>query len=358
MVVAESEVMTALHFSCACQSVRGSVTIPTSELPLPFDFCHCNTCRHQTGLLGASYLTLPEGSTKITFNGPLSNFKSSDTVTRTFCSHCGANVYVQDSNEPRPDICTGVLDRADGVVTLRNHIFVPDSKDGGLSSWIPDIPMWKTFSKPHHQSEQLDTGQQRKLKIDSKGSSELHAHCQCGGVQFKITRPNQHSRDLLSPYSDLCWADVTGNTLANKEDSKWWLCAEGRKYLAGTCACRSCRLASGFDVQMWAFVPKSNILQSNDDSLDLSMGSLKVYESSRGIHRHFCGTCGATVFWRGDERPELIDVSVGLLDAEEGARADSWLEWRTDRVSFEEEAQNKELISKLGAGLKRWGNTA
>lgn len=47
----------------------------------------------------------------------------------------------------------------------------------------------------------------------------------------------------------------------------------------------------------------------------------------------------------------MIDVSVGLLDAEEGARAERWLEWR-DRVSFGEMAQNGALVEMLGRGLK------
>ena len=33
-----------------------------------------------------------------------------------------------------------------------------------------------------------------------------------------------------------------------------------------------------------------------------------------------------------------MDVSVGLLDAAEGARAATWLDWWTERVSFSEDA--------------------
>lgn len=85
------------------------------------------------------------------------------------------------------------------------------------------------------------------------------------------------------------------------------------------------------------------------------MGTLKRYESAKGIRREFCGTCGATCFWHSDERPGLIDVSVGLLEADTGARAEEWLAWCTERVSFAEHAQNKSLISNLGKGLKAWG---
>lgn len=49
--------------------------------------------------------------------------------------------------------------------------------------------------------------------------------------------------------------------------------------------------------------------------------------------------------------------SVGLLDAKEGARAESWLDWWTDKFSYEEEVQNKDLVARLSAGMKRYGKT-
>ena len=350
--MASNSSMTTLHFNCACGEVHGSANVPTSKLPLPVDFCHCNMCRHQSGLLCASYITLPDDTVDLHIDGPLSHYSSSSTVTRTFCNQCGANIYFQDSKESRPNICSGVLDRADDVLKLRNHIFVPDSRDGGFSDWMPNIPAWEGFS----QSKQVKIGHRRASKGAGEVGPELQAFCQCGSVKFKITKPNERSEDLFAPYPDLLLADVTGNTLDNRETQKWWICAGGDKYLAGTCACHSCRLTSGFDVQMWAFVPQANILQPNGIAFDFEKEGLKQYESSKGVRRYFCGGCGATVFWRSDERLELVDVSVGLLDSPEGARAESWLEWWTERVSFEDEAQNKDLISRLSAGLKLWGS--
>ncbi|KAL6718536.1 hypothetical protein ACLMJK_004628 [Lecanora helva] len=252
-----------------------------------------------------------------------------------------------ESGLSRPDLCTGVLQRANGIVKLRNHIFVPDSRDGGLSNWIPGIPAWEGFS----QSKQVDNGQLRNPSSPDE-SSALQAYCQCRGVHFKITRPNEHPKDLMAPDPDLLLSDKAKKTPAVGEDKKWWLCANGTKYLAGICACRTCRLVSGFDIQTWAFVPLSNLLQTNGDFIKFDMDNLRQYDSTDGVHRHFCGRCGATIFYRNEERPDLIDVSVGLLDSSQGARAESWLEWRIDRISFQEEAQNEELISRLGAGLR------
>lgn len=79
---------------------------------------------------------------------------------------------------------------------------------------------------------------------------------------------------------------------------------------------------------------------------------MKRFESSLGVYREFCGTCGATVFWHCDERPGVVDVSVGLLRSVSGARAEDWLEWATGRVSFAEDALDKGLIDLLEIGLK------
>ncbi|GAB1312391.1 hypothetical protein MFIFM68171_02601 [Madurella fahalii] len=207
------------------------------------------------------------------------------------------------------------------------------------------------------------------------------------------------------------------------------------KYLAGTCACASCRLTSGFEVQSWAFVPVRNIqlmmpypdvslnLKARNDpplspqlpsdlSYDLDVepkadpppttphhppalrldfassptqSLLSSYSSSPGVTREFCGGCGATCFWRSTERPELVDLSAGLIGApcrataraaaragagagggtrtETGARADDWLHWHTGRTSFAEEAGTGRhrgarafgelVVDRLEAGLRK-----
>ena len=232
------------------------------------------------------------------------------------------------------------------MVRLERMIFLGDAGDGGLGVWMDGVEGWEGFSKESRMVGKGDWEEGRK-----GGERELKAHCLCKGVRFKITRPDEASARLTAPRGDIVGPPTAG------DDEAWWLRENGTKYLGGTCACNECRLASGFDIQTWAFVPKANIKQLDGKPLDFSAGTLKRYDSSKGVYREFCGRCGATVFWHSDSRPDLIDVSVGLLDAEEGARADSWLDWETERVSFQEEAQNKDLISKLATGLKRWGES-
>ena len=341
---------TTLRFSCFCNQVKGSVKVPTSKLPLPCTFCHCNICRHQSGELCVSLLGMPDGYTAFEVQGPLKQYNASKDVNRFFCSHCGTNVYMQGPNPGEADLCTGVLENDDDILDPQNHIFVTDTRDGGLRDWLPDIKAWEGYSK---QSQQIDGNSKIQLPSRSTDGRELYAYCQCRGVQFKITRPNEASKTLSSPSCDLLTPYTSGAT-DELQNSPWWLCGS-TKYLAGTCACDSCRKASGFEIQTWCFLPKPNLLQMNGEPIDFGMGTLKTYSSSKGVSREFCRVCGATVFWRGDERPQLIDVSVGLLDANEGSRAESWLSWKTNRISFEEEAQKKSLVGRVGAGLKQWG---
>lgn len=350
--MAENPDIKVLSFSCACKQVTGSINVPKSKLPLPLTLCHCNICRHQSGLLCNSYVTITDFKSSFRLQGVLSGYKSSQTLTRFFCSRCGSNVYLEDSKDDDLEICSGSLMGNDSITELKNHIFTSDTTDGGLSPWIPKPPGWVGFPK---SSKQVDCGSYCYSQDSKAEKQELQCHCQCRGVQFKIHRPNEASKNVSSPFGDMLVPYVTGSS-SNDKDVKWWLRRKDTKYLAATCACDSCRLASGFDIQTWAFVPKINMSKLNGDPIDFkNMGSLKQYRSSEGVYREFCETCGANVFWRCDARPGLVDVSVGLLDAEEGARAESWLEWWTDRVSFEEEAQNKSLISSLRTGLKEWG---
>lgn len=355
--MAQDEVIgkTTLNISCACNEISGSFSVQSSALPLPIALCHCDTCRDATGLLGVSTVSLPNDTSSFKVRGKLKGYESSTRKTRFFCEQCGAFIY-NSTTDGLAGIYTGVLEGYDGIEELKQHDCVSDTKDGGLSIWLPETVAWKGQA---HRSEQIQHTSKTQFVYPksqrSESSPNLPGYCHCGGVQFQITRPNEQSTKLSSPWPDLI-VPYHSRSSENMEDIKWWLRENNTKYLAGTCACNSCRIASGFDIQAWAFVPKVNIFQPNGKPVDFSMGTLKQYQSSEGIYREFCSCCGAMVFWHCDERPDLIDVSVGLLHAESGARAESWLDWWTERVSFEEDAQNKVLISSLSTGLKLWGH--
>lgn len=349
------EYFTTLNLACACRSISGFVKVPSSELPLPMTLCHCNACRHITGSMYVSDIPIPAGSSPLNINkGELGSYNVTD-VMRYFCKKCGCFIFHRNKVSNSVYICTGVLEKVEDLVELKEHEFVADTKDRGLSEWLPDVTRWE--GRPW-KSERLGNTTQALQPYSPSSStsalSKLSGYCHCRGVQFDVTPPDDNLAQYSAPWPDIL-VPYHKRSLEPVENVQWWLCANKTKYLAGTCACNSCRLASGYDIQAWAFIPKVNVFQPNGETLDLFTGTLKRYESSKGVYREFCQNCGATVFWHSEERPHILDVSVGLLDAASGARAEEWLEWWTKRVSFQELASNQKLISQFSKGLYDWG---
>jgi len=339
--------------SCLCGQAEQKVTLAAEVFPVQTLLCHCNTCRSSSGVLCSAYLPLAEPATS------LANLTSYDTgaFSRLFCRTCGAHVLARDKATNAYFVSSGTIEHSGDVVQIMGHEYVADTADGGLAICLTNIGYRRlvqyarsqdqpaTFSPTNHRDAQ--SGSWPRLGRDEK----LHASCHCGGVKYFVTQPNEASRQLSSPFPDLLVPYHSGSP-DNHQNVKWWMREEDTKYLAGTCACRSCRLAVGFPIQTWAFIPKLNIMSSDSEPLNFSTGSLRQYESSPGIYREFCSVCGATAFWHCDERPHLIDVSVGLLKSPKGARAEDWLDWETGRVSFKEEALDQELVTALEQGLQ------
>jgi hypothetical protein len=93
-----------------------------------------------------------------------------------------------------------------------------------------------------------------------------------------------------------------------------------------------------------------------------NLSKVQTYQSSENVTRSFCSVCGAIVFFALSERDQnsatmLLDVAIGLLDAPEGARAESWLEWWTKRLSFREDAVGRadSLVEGMEKGLREFG---
>ncbi|WYZ38003.1 hypothetical protein EsH8_II_001509 [Colletotrichum jinshuiense] len=368
---------TSLNISCQCKAVSQEVKprAPDSGV-IELHINHSDIDRHATGLLCASYYPIQEPQ----FSKGTTEHTAADEWTRYFCSTCGCHVFRSKDlgGQVIWELATGVIiestnDKADADARFIGHASVSDTKDGGISVWLSDIGQ-----QPTKDLQQSDPATTRETNGGLPPLSTLvpenalPASCACGTVSFHITRPNDGSYVPHSGLADLLYAACTHSEdfMKNPDSIKWWIRADGTKYLAGTCACRSCRLISGFEIQTWAFVPRCNIFfhvpgpngEQKTMPLDftaLPAGILKTHESSPGVLREFCGKCGATVFWHDIWRPDVIDVSVGLLRAEEGARAETWLDWWTERCSFEEEAERgrtgepARIARKLIDGLER-----
>ncbi|KAK3311529.1 uncharacterized protein B0T15DRAFT_79126 [Chaetomium strumarium] len=394
-----------LTISCHCGAARQTLApLANQDLFSGASFCHCDTCRHITGLLCTSYTPIsPHPAPSIV---GLESYSTSPISIRYFCSKCGCHVFRITRRSPSAlpedwswEVATGtIIDAPNSKIPEQwHHLHVNDTRDGGLALWLPNPPPITTSPTPPSQPEHSSNNNN-----SSSSSSILSASCQCKSISLQITPPSSDlSVNPDSPYPDLLlpYISTPSDEVANPSREKWYLRpspspssvttthdspesttdplsqpdsnATSTRYLAGTCACPSCRLTSGFEIQTWAFIPRRNILISSFSSSSSSPEStehhhhqpldfahlpeegvslLRQYESSAGRMREFCARCGATVFWHDRFRPDLIDVSAGLFWAGEGARAESWLEWWRGRVSFSEEAgKGRE------GGAKVWG---
>jgi len=72
------------------------------------------------------------------------------------------------------------------------------------------------------------------------------------------------------------------------------------------CHCESCRRATSSPMTTFLIVQKSGF--------QYTRGAPRVYESSAGVRRSFCGACGSPLAYETDRRPDDIDLYVCSLD--------------------------------------------
>ncbi|HEX8654560.1 MAG TPA: GFA family protein [Allosphingosinicella sp.] len=102
------------------------------------------------------------------------------------------------------------------------------------------------------------------------------------------------------------------------------------------CHCTDCRRASGAPVVSWGLAARDAV------TID---GEPKVYASSEHARRHFCGTCGTSLFYTNEiVFPGMIDVQTATLDEPDAiamqaqiqtAERIGWMERAHELPSFE-----------------------
>ena len=81
---------------------------------------------------------------------------------------------------------------------------------------------------------------------------------------------------------------------------------EGEPVYHALCHCTDCRRQTGAPVVSWALFP--------DQALTIE-GRASVYASSEHARRHFCGTCGSSLFYTNPiVFPGLTDICSATLD--------------------------------------------
>ena len=72
------------------------------------------------------------------------------------------------------------------------------------------------------------------------------------------------------------------------------------------CHCRDCRKSSG--------APVSPFAGYGSEQVETEQGTPKVYESSHGVRRSFCGDCGTPLLYEDERLPGEVYVMVSAFD--------------------------------------------
>ncbi|KAF2802739.1 uncharacterized protein BDZ99DRAFT_468708 [Mytilinidion resinicola] len=328
---------TILKAHCLCNASHVSVAVPTASLPLAVHLCHCNTCRRTHGSLCVFHAYIPAPTVDLS---TLTAYASSKAVKRYFCTTCGTHMLDYDCKTNKWNISISIVEGTENLWDFSKHIYLEDTKDGGLSTWLgavggKSLQKWAGAAMPDSTSESGDWKAPAPATADAAQPKEdiLHASCHCGGVSLNIARPTPASRALLPP------------SLTPADPTKWY---------ASNDVCTTCRFSSGSAIVSWIYPAVDRITLADGSPYRPVFGTLKQYRSSPDVSRTFCGVCGAKVAYHVDDRPDMVDVAVGVLDAADGVRAESWLEWRVQNLSFEEDVIHHALVNGLKEGLKTW----
>ena len=115
--------------------------------------------------------------------------------------------------------------------------------------------------------------------------------------------------------------------------------AAGKPLWVAHCHCNECRKATGSAFASYAGYRSSDV--------KWTAGPPKTHETSPGVHRGFCGTCGSPMSFEGGRWPDEIHLFLGAFD---------------DPAAFEPRAHvyvaEAMPWAKLADGLKRFARTS
>lgn len=368
-----------LTFTCLCHAVTYKPTYKHSDtLPLPAEFCHCNTCRRSSGAICGAFVELTDPP-PAEILAQCTEYKSSEKVRRYFCSQCGSHLFLRGWSEDNPTlwfVWAGNLERADDdnrmdvdTIKVTMQCYVNDTMDGGLVGRMIEVAAMEKNPSSNVPGEgiikendplanvyadiwfgtKMSTSDIEALVAESKtredrDSDRLDGECHCGSIKFCLTKPFP-----LEQYDE-----QTRNHLRH----------DPTRYPTGTCLCRSCRASTGNPIHTWTWVPPQNVVTTSGEPVDFFMGekgmkslgpALKQYKTSAPVTWYFCGTCGATIFYEADNRDYVIDISIGVFRSKMGALARDFLRWEWDEDITAGECRIRKLMESVDEDMAQRG---
>ena len=102
--------------------------------------------------------------------------------------------------------------------------------------------------------------------------------------------------------------------------------ASGEPTALTLCHCHSCRKSAGAPSVAWTVF--------RAEGFRFIAGSPAVHESSPGVERSFCPTCGTSLTYRSTSRPDVMDVTTASLD-EPNLFAPRFEIWVEEKLAWE-----------------------
>lgn len=266
-------------------------------------------------------------------------------------------------------VVTGTLGNVDvgdrELIKFGGMGYVLDTEDGGASPWIcalngdgVDLKSYEEMPPGRGQEAKempADWPQRSTLpELKTKEEDSVPIRCKCGGVDLLLRRGD---------YEHVSEEDLPSNVEP-----------VSRKLKVSFCACNSCRLQSGSDVFYWTFAETKYLsfgksdgkafptdvfdLKDLIDAKDPAVGTMKYYTSLPDVHRFFCDTCSAVIFYTTGNRRQIVDIAIGVLESKDGARVESMLSWPFGKtMSFQEDGDGgwrESLYERLRSKAEEW----
>jgi len=254
------------------------------------------------------------------------------SIDLLFCPTCSSPMFFADRRDKDRllGVFTGVLTNIPAdLIKYDNHIFLDETRDAGASIWLrhnsdgSEAKRFKFDDQKDPEELPRDWPPASSLTgYEEKKDDAVPIRCKCKGVDFVLHRGD---------YSEI-----------PKDKIPFNVDPETHKLMAEFCVCDSCRLQSGVDIPTWTFTEMKHVsygktddnfptstasLKKLADAKEPLLGTLTYYSSSPGVEWYFCSNCSATIFHAWKNRPNMLNVAIGVLEASDGARAEGFLSW-------------------------------
>ncbi|ORX39574.1 hypothetical protein BD324DRAFT_678693 [Kockovaella imperatae] len=359
----------SVKVACHCGAFKHDLEI-TTDIPHEDTFCCCDSCRRRTGQLGLFPFPASASDSELVTKSSLKRYDTQpgtgNTVSSFYCGQCGSKVFIQtvgpDQEFKGGGWMLGCFDKMElndkCLIDIHGFSFADETIDGGAAAFWTQVN-----GKPLKSYVGCEAEWKAPAEAGRDDSEYLNLHCRCGGFDVHVSRPNPEL-----PLPKPCWWYLPPKTEAGIP----------QRYMASWCACKDCRGATGscLPAHPWVQIPFVDIHTATSKDAPLLPAETKMttktdlpgctrYESSKGIARYFCSTCGATVLYFDADRDFIGAWAVGLIDSKEGSLAPSWLFWWTGRdghpnppIHCKETGDafwGKGIMSDFESGWIEWG---